>query len=392
MKEMKKISIFSLYYLLTYFIYAFSISQYIPYLTSIGYEAMEKSLLLSVIAIAGMGFQWIFGYLSDKWKTVKKILLVAFILYAIASYFLYNNETKIFIYHALAMSLSGGLYHLAFDLTDSWVMESGESVNRYYSFIRAFGSVGWAIGCLVVSQLIISSGYISIGISILLLSVLATAILLLLPDTNKTTQEGQSSLQIKEIKSLLTDRTYLLAICTLFMLFAINVLNIYSVVEKIIALGGGSLEVSYKNSIQATIEIPMFFLGAALAKKFTSYTFIGISAVAFGIQFMLIAWTDQVSVIILLCFFQCLTYPFMLMAAKQLMYDLSPTHLKSSGQLFAFSILNCFSAFLIPLLSGIITQQFGINACIYFGVLLAVAALCLRSILIRVAKEREILS
>ena len=390
MKEKKKISLFSLYYLLTYFIYAFSISQYLPYLTSIGYNATEKSILLSIIAIAGMGFQWVFGYLSDKWKTVKKILLVAFILYAIASYFLYSNETKIFVYHALAMAMSGGLYHLAFDLTDSWVMESGEYVNRYYSSIRAFGSIGWGIGCLVVSQLIIAFGYISIGISMLLSSVLATAILLLLPDANKALNEGQASLQITEIKALLTDKIYLLAILTLFMLFAINVLNIYAVVEKIIALGGGNLEVSYKNTIQATIEIPMFFLGAKLAKKYSSYTFIGISAAAFGIQFMLIALTNQVSVIILLCFFQCLTYPFMLMAGKQLMYDLSPAHMKSSGQLFAFSILNCFSAFIIPLISGVITNQFGINACIYFGVFLAVVTLCLRFVLIQVAKGREI--
>ena len=388
MQDKKKISLFTFYFIITYVIYALGNTQYIPYLTKIGYSAMERSILLSLIALIAMLFQWFFGYLSDKLKTVKKILLFSFIAYALLSYFFYSNETKLFTFHCMTLALSGGFYYLVFDLSDSWVLESGKKVNQYYSFIRAFGSVGWALGSIITSQLIVFYGYQSVGITMMLLIVISNSILLLIPDAIK--EKEHSNLQMRDIKVLLTDKKYILAIITLFTLFSINVLNMYPMVDKIILLGGGSVEIGYKNIIQALIEVPMFFLGTKLARKLSPYAFIGISAIAFGIQFILLSLTTSVDTIILLCFMQIFTYPFMLMAAKKLIFDLSPSHLKSSGQLFAFSILNSFTAFIIPLISGIITSLFGINASILFGVVLAILTLCLLFILIRVSKQSEV--
>lgn len=391
MKKQRAILLTSGYYLISFAAYAFGNTQHIPYLTQLGYSPLERSIILSGIAVVGIFLQLFIGFLSDKYRTVKRFVLVGLLLYGVFAFFFYTLEEKVFLYHLLLMALSGGFYILSLDLSDSWTLESEKNVRESYSFIRAFGSIGWALGSFLLAHVIRIWGYSGVGASILLTCIIAIILAFFLKDATKQQlkTQSQTGIQIQDIKRLLSNKKYMFSILVFFLLFSINVISSYAVVDKMLLLGASNQEVGLRWTIQALIEMPIFFFGSYLLTKLKPYKLILIAGVAFIIQFTLFAITNSVSVMIALASMQLFTYPVLLLSAKTLIYDLSNEGLKTTGQMFAFSILNGFSMLVIPIICGIITTTFHVNITILFGVCLGIAALCLLPILIKLPEQKE---
>ena len=68
--KLKRRIIFCSIYFLAYFVYAMPYSQYIPYLTKIGYSATQRGLMISCYSVMNIVFQLIFGYFSDKYNNI----------------------------------------------------------------------------------------------------------------------------------------------------------------------------------------------------------------------------------------------------------------------------------------------------------------------------------
>ena len=65
MKDKKLMIKFCAIYFMIYAVIALAYTQYVPYLSSIGYNPMERGLLISSYAITTIAFQLIFGILSN---------------------------------------------------------------------------------------------------------------------------------------------------------------------------------------------------------------------------------------------------------------------------------------------------------------------------------------
>ena len=65
--------------------------------------------------------------------------------------------------------------------------------------------------------------------------------------------------------------------------------------------------------------------------------------------------------IILISTLQALTYPFILMSQKKLVYEQLPAHLRSTGQMVAVSLTAGLAAVLMPITSGILIEHMDIQ-------------------------------
>ena len=115
---------------------------------------MERGILISSYAITTIAFQLIFGILSDKYKTVKKLCIIAVVAFAIFTYLFYSLETKMFILHMILIAMSAGLANLNFGYFDTWIFTFGEKARSQFSFIRAFGSIGWGVASIFIAKLL----------------------------------------------------------------------------------------------------------------------------------------------------------------------------------------------------------------------------------------------
>ena len=62
-------------YLLSYISFSFQSTNFTPFMSSIGYDAMERGVILSGVAVVSLFLQLLSGILSDKFQTVKNIIV-----------------------------------------------------------------------------------------------------------------------------------------------------------------------------------------------------------------------------------------------------------------------------------------------------------------------------
>lgn len=368
MKAKRDAAIFSVIYILSYAAYAIGITQFVPYLTEIGYSPVERGILISSISIVTIIIQVIFGYLSDKLKTVKKLFILIFLLFSGSAFLFYNLEIKNLWVHLFMISMCGGTYNLSMGMGDNWVLESGSYLKKIYSFIRAFGSFGWAIGSVVVAYIISDFGYGSIGITAGIIAVITLVLSLMLKDASKRYDSERKGITKEDIVKLLKNKSYILIVFILFLLNCMMMFNTYTVVDKMMLLGGSNRDVGIFCMIKGAVEIPMFFLGVILVKKYRHTAILFVSAVMYTLQFILFALTNSIMGILIIGFMQMFTNPLFIIASKVLVDELSDESCKSSGQLIAMGVYTGMSALIIPYLSGVMIKAAGVNATLWFAV------------------------
>jgi hypothetical protein len=81
----------------------------------------------------------------------------------------------------------------------------------------------------------------------------------------------------------------------------------------------------------------------------------------FGVRYVGYSLAPTPTWMIIVALLQAVTFPILMVASKQLIFRESPTHLRSSGQLFALSIYNGIGASLIPLITTFLINRGGID-------------------------------
>ena len=67
-------------YLLSYWVGALGTTQLIPYLKQNGFDDIQKGVILSGIAIVALLSQFLFDYISDKYKKIKIYYVLVYLI------------------------------------------------------------------------------------------------------------------------------------------------------------------------------------------------------------------------------------------------------------------------------------------------------------------------
>ena len=371
MEDKRLMMKFCIIYFLAYGIIALGYTQYVPYLSSIGYNPMERGILISSYAITTIAFQLIFGILSDKYKTVKKLCIIAVVAFAIFTYLFYSLETKMFILHMILIAMSAGLANLNFGYFDNWLFTFGEKARNQFSFIRAFGSIGWAVASIVIAKLLNMFGYKGLGLTIVLLTIIMLGVMFLVSEGSKSIEKKSEKITATDMKELLSNKKYILVIVILFFIYCANNSNATTIVDKMLELGATNSQIGYKWTISGLVEIPVYIYGSFFLRKFGAYKLLCISAFAIMLQFILFGMSNSIGTMILLSGFQIITGPMMMLASRMLIFEFSSEKLKSTGLLLALSIYSGLSALLMPSIGGTITNYFNVNTTIFIVAIIA---------------------
>ena len=384
----KKLMIkFCIIYFLAYGVIALGYIQYVPYLSSIGYNPMERGLLISSYAITTIVFQLIFGILSDKYKTVKKLCIIAVVAFAIFTYLFFSIESKMFILHMILIAMSAGLANLNFGYFDNWLFTFGEKARNQFSFIRAFGSIGWAVSSIVIAKLLNMFGYKGLGLTIVLLTIIMLGVMFLVSEGSKSTQKKSEKITAADIKELLSNKKYIVVIVILFFIYCANNSNSTTIIDKMLELGATNAQIGYKWTISGLVEIPVYIYGSFFLRKFGPYKLLCISAFTIMLQFILFGMSNSIDAMILLSGFQFITGPMMMLASRMLIFEFSSGKLKSTGLLLALSIYSGLSALLMPSIGGTITNYFNVNTTIFIVAIIAGIGFLLSIVLNSMAKN-----
>lgn len=376
---------FALLYFIHYITASLIMSQRMTFLIRTSYTIQERSIIFAAIPLVSIGLQFFVGYLSDKYRTIKKIYIFAIVLSAITAFLFYSIQIQLFVFHFAITLLSNSAIAIINDLSDVWVLESKGSVKNNYSFIRAFGSAGWALGSFLVAQIILMFGYRGLARVSLLTSILVLAVVMFVRDDKKDVAVGEfiHSIKITDIKEIFQNQSYLLAISIMFFLnFAASMAG-YIIIDKIIALGGNEWHVGMRIVIAASAEIPLLLVGGRIHKKLGSIKMLLIGAIIYSLQFLGYFLATSNNVIFFVSALQGLSLPLFVVAIKYILLELSPDHLKTTGQMSGPAIINGIQGVLHPLVAAYLVGAFNINAPLLFAFVLAVIAILLNIPLVK---------
>lgn len=325
-------------------------TQIIPFLTYVGYNPVERGMILSSIAIVAILGQIITGYLCDKYSTIKKFYHGLLFLFILLNGILYFVSEEVFFVHLILFGFVGGLFRIIAGLVETWTLEINEDVKDHFGLIRAFGALGWAIGAPLTSLLIDNFGYRVIGLSFAIVSMFSLIFSMNTPDASKvqTTQK----LKISDIRVLLKNRNYVILLGMLILVNLVFAADMYTVIDKMVFLGASSSQIAFKWSFQAILELPLFFLGFVLLNKVGAKKMLIFSIFMYIIRFGLYTIATTPFQIIMISGLQAFTFPVLMIAQKVLVAEESPMQLKSTGQMFALSMYGGLSALLTPIISG----------------------------------------
>lgn len=334
-------------------------TQLLPFLTLIGYHGIQKGILLAGSAIVTIIGQIIMGHISDTNHHNKRWFCLGYLLLLVSAFLLYNYMQKVFVYQLLFVGLSGGMVKVMMGFDETWMLADEE---RQYGLLRAAGSLGFTVGAITSSFLIIDSSYtlllwglVVVGI-LFLWSIKYQYVALHSDDFGKSNMKWYTFFQ---------NKSYLILVVTLCFIYLIGSADQYVVIDKMLALQASKNQIGLKWAVQAIMEIPLLLYSTKLLNKIRAEYLLGIGIFMFGVKFFLYGFVSTSRLIILVASLQIVTLPLIMVSSKILIQQLYQKEGFASAQMVAMAIFIGISMLVSPLLSSFLTTQFGINMTLY---------------------------
>lgn len=370
---------FAVLYFLHYLTASLILSQRMTFLIRTDYTIQQRSIIFAAVPLVSIALQFVIGYLSDKYHTIKKLYIASLTLSAITAYLFYSVQVQLFVFHFAITLLSNSLISSTEELSDIWVLESKGPSKDNYGFIRAFGSAGWALGSFLVAQIVFSFGYQGLAVTSLLFNVLVLAIVLTIRDDKTDIDKtiSKESITFADVKEVFKNNAYLLAILIMFFIKFADAMCGYILIDKMLLLGGSEWHIGVRYSIAAGVEIPILLIGDKIHQRLGSIKMIVIASITYILKFFGYYLADNNNLIFIITTLQAIALPFFIIAIKYMLYELSPDHLKSTGQMVGPYIINGIQGVMHPLVTALLVGMFTVNSPLLLATILGVAALLL---------------
>jgi len=395
-----KYSMFKVF-MFAYWAMMLSISgMYAMYIAQIGFSKKEISIAVTIFTFAALIGQNVFGYLADRFKCIKKILLVAISVGIIASIALNFSKQSWFI--SILIFLWGFFLYGTVPLSEAWYIGilKANGDQREFGKIRGIGSIGYGISGIILGLLLQNIGWNLYSWYILISSCAVLLVITLMSeskeialykagggdgcgDTNNASFK-EAFEQIITIKSLRT-------IIIIVFIYSFVLKGIYSYLGVLVSdFGGGPLSLGLAYFFDASPEIITFILTSKLLSKYKSKDLILIAFILQIIRLSLILVFNSPLSIILLGALSGFAYGLIATAYKTYIYEVAPEKYKISCLSLSESIIGLSGVISAPVY-GYLIIKFGGYTSIAIGLSIYIAMTLIISgkLYIERKKERE---
>lgn len=368
MSKINYLKLFSLFFI-TWFIFAISFSQVIPYMTQIGLSEQQRSFVFVSSAGVGMLAQLVVGYLSDKFQKMKLFFIGSTILLLVFSSLSYSklpSQPRLSIF---LISTFVALFRVTGNLAETWVYQMDEAVSNQFGLVRTFGSIGWAAGAMMIAPNLQGEGFFQLPYWLIPLTLLVVFLSLSLPDSK--TIENKESLKLSEVKELFKHQQFRLAIFIFFILFFVLTFEGITVIDKMVEVKATPEHIGRFWGIQALVELPFMILGMRIIKSSGVKKIMLITSFFFIIKYVLFGLATQGDHFVYIALLQIITYPFLILSQKVIVNKTTPEHLRTSGHMVMTGITSNIPIIIVPILSSFLHQSLS-----YSVILILAGALC----------------
>lgn len=369
--------------------------MYTMYMIQAGFSKQEISIAVMIYTFSGLVGQNLIGYLADRFRHVKKVLMLTIsvgIIVAVALLF----AGQIWQIDIL-ISLWGFFVYGSVPLSEACCIGFLKVSNEQNNFgkIRGVGSIGYGLSGVLLGVLLQSLGWSVYSWYILASVIFAVVSVLMLKDINgaaikssSTCEAANDKISFKEAFQETIKLKSLRSIIIIVFMYNFVVKGIYSYLGVLVSdFGGGPLSLGFTYFFDAAPEIVTFFLTARLLGKYHSKWLIMVAFILQIIRLSLILVFNSALSIILLGALSGFGFGLLATAYKTYIYELVPDKYKISCLSLSESIIAISSVLSVPVF-GYVLLKFGGSATIAMGIVIDLAAFLM--ILRDLYKSRQI--
>src|SRR5690625_1262655 len=337
------------------------IISFLPiYLQYKGLTGTEIGWVLAIGPFASIISQPFWGYLSDKYKTVKRMLIFSVIGMLVLSITFFQMN------HLFAILIVGAFFYFFSSpigaLSDSLAQRRANELHISFGSIRTWGSIGFAFSSLVVGELL---DRIGVQFMVWPYVILGTA-LLIISFTIQDVKADSAPVRFRDVGQILTNKSLLLFL--LFMMFITithrandSFMGIY-----IVELGGSERLVGIAWFIGLISEAAIFASSRFWFRRFNPVIFIIVASVLYSLRWFIYGFAEHPYLILSLQILHGLTFGIFYVASFDYITRIIPNLLQSTGHLIFYSVFFGISGIIGSLGGGMVIEQFNGNM-LYMG-------------------------
>lgn len=349
----------SVYRLMAYLFFAYSsitiVTSYLPvYFSAVGLTAGEIGVLMAVGPFAMILAQPTWGFLSDKYKSIKRMLQIA-LIGMIVAVFAFMGAASFAGYFIMMFVLFLFLSPTT-ALGDSLAQKT--AINRRLSFgkIRMWGSLGFGFTSLAVGYILAAIGVTYIMVPLLVVTVISLWLSFGLEDFSDTTKPVTL---LSALKLAIDPKIFFFLVCIVFITVTHRTNDIFLSIY-IVELGGPESYIGWAWFIGVATEAAVLATSTLWFRKFSPIGFVIFAAVFYGVRWWLVSMVAVPWLLLPLQTLHGMTFGVFYVAAFAFVSHLIPKHLQATGHVLFISTTFGLSGIFGSLFGGWMIQAFSI--------------------------------
>ncbi|WP_066305056.1 MFS transporter [Bacillus sp. FJAT-29814] len=308
----------------------------------------EIGWIMAIGPFTSLFFQPFFGYMSDKYKTIKRMLFICLIGVIISSLVMFQVQG--FLLLLLVCGVFFSLFIPIGALGDSLALSTALTAGASFGRIRMWGSAGFAVTSFLGGQILLKIGIGNLMYPYLLFALLTFAVCWKLTDVNVPADP----VNLKgAVSVVLQPRFVAFLVFIMFVTIGHRTNDIYSGLY-IKELGGNESLVGLSWFVGVTCEALIFMLSPVWIRWFNEMTFMVIAAALYGLRWILISAASAPLEVVWLQALHGITFGVFYLCAFQYATNYFPAKFRSTGQQVFISVFFGLSGIIGSLAGGMI--------------------------------------
>ncbi|WP_186578586.1 MFS transporter [Aquibacillus kalidii] len=318
-----------------------------------GLSGQEIGWVLAIGPLVSIFSQPFWGFMSDKYQTVKRILSFCLVGLLVSStvFFQMNSLTLLLMMAGVFFFFTAPIGALG----DSLSQRRADQLGISFGTIRTWGSIGFAISSLVIGQILSHFGIQYMLIPYLILGTAALLVSFRLTDVKVDTPP----IQLGDVKQLLRNTPFIIFLILIMFITITHRANDSFLGIYIDHLGGSESLIGFAWFAGVAGEAIIFATAGKWFRKYHPLIFIIVAGLLFAVRWSIYAVIEDPVYIVLLQVLHGLTFGVFYLAAFQYVTRLIPKMIQSTGHLVFVSIFFGLSGIVGSLLGGELIDSLG---------------------------------
>lgn len=357
----------SAYYFIQYTAFAITIFFLPLYLMDRGLDVSQVGLTFAVGSIVSIFAQPLWGFISDKKKTVKRIIQFTLVIAICISFAFYQASS--FIWILLLWMIFSFFSAPLSPLTDSLALSYAKTHNKNYGSFRLWGSISLAVTSFAFGSVLEWMGIGKLGylyIAVLFIILLST---FMIQDAPKS----PVNISLQSVGQLLTNRRFLWFMFLALLIYIPHRMNDNLMGIYMSGLGASKEDVGHAWSVATLSGVPALALVGYILRKRDELLIMSLAALMYVLRWLSYTLSDDLAIFTIVQVFNAVTLPIFMVASFQYLTKIVPDELRSTGQTL-FSSMVGMATFIGSAGGGWVMNSYDPHLVYYAGSLLALTS------------------